>query len=77
MSIVLPHLPLRGIRTGERWSQGSLACGTVEVGRFALEVRHLRNEVGNQRIGLALRDASEGQMQKLRRVLLRLQSPAR
>lgn len=76
VGIALPHHPLRGIKIGERWCNASLTLKNMEVGRLAMEVQNARSEVGNQRIGLAICDASEGQMQRLRRLLLRLQSPA-
>lgn len=76
IGIALPHLRMRGFRSGERWKPGSLSVRNREIGRFALEVRYLRSEVDKLRIGLAIRDATETQMQKLCRFLLRLKSPA-
>lgn len=74
MSIVLPHLPLRGFRFGEQWRNANLSFRDMEIARVVVEIRHVRCGLGSQQIGLAIRDASEVQMQKLRRLLLRLQS---
>lgn len=74
LGLAVPHLPLRGIRPRERWTQARLALGKSEIGPLALEVRHVRSGDGHQRIGLAIHQATEGQCQHLRRLLLRLQS---
>lgn len=74
IGLALPHLPMRGIRRSELWRGAMIIGGHAAIGPLDLKVSYLRSELGGQRIGLAITQATEGQRQALRRLLLRLQT---
>lgn len=74
VGLTIPHRPLRGLHPREHLREAQLTGGRTAIGPLDLEVRHIRSEMNCQRIGLAIRNASEGQRQNLRRLMLRLQA---
>ena len=71
--IIVPHLPLRGIRIGDVWENARLVSPRATISPVRLKVCHYRCSSGGQHLGLTLGDTSEGQVHKLQRLLLRLQ----
>lgn len=74
LCLLLPQSTPRLIQPHEQWPQVMLSNGNTSIGPLALSVQNIRDQGLHQRIGLAITSSSEAQMQRLRQLLMLLQS---
>lgn len=77
LGLVIPHLPLRGIRNGERWARCRLETGHGRSAPFGAVVRHRSISAAGQSIGIAIDAADDVALQRWRHLAERLQGAAR
>lgn len=70
IGLLLPHLPLCRIATGDCWRHARLAGIDAAIGTLVLEIRHVATTAaGELRIGAAILEASGGALRRLRQQL--------
>lgn len=77
LGLLVPHQPLRGTRLQELWRDCRLTPDKGSLAPLDLRVRHVAGAADGQRIGVAIERTSGAALQRLRRLVLKLQSPGR
>lgn len=72
--IALPEGSSLQVQTGDHWAQTRLETPSESIGPMDLEVCNVRHEQGRQQLGLRITSISGPDMQRLRRLLMQLQT---
>lgn len=72
--IALPEGHTLPVSSGDQWASTRLETPSESIGPMALEVCNVRNENGQRQLGLRITRISGPEMQRLRRLLMQLQT---